>query len=293
MRRLALEFLDPRDCPAVLDVTGGVLMFTDGGSEANVVTFVVSGPTYTVNDTSGPITFGAGMAGWVGNGTSTARGPVTSFMSAVLDLGDGDDILNIRATGKPLTVMTGDGNDTVNISSNSPANTGVLDLVTAAVLIDGDSDDVLILSDKGSTGGNAAVVIDGAALPGETTISGMAPAVITAVGTFGQIRVIGSNNAGVAEGFTIRNPNATAFFLDTHSGDDTVVVESGSGLLIDTGAGNDSVSVVGDAAGVISLGTGDDYLYVASGVTWTGDVYGGVGSDTFDIDGSVTGSVVP
>ena len=73
MIRKHLEQLEARENPATVDVSGGVLTFTDGGTENNNLTVGVSGGVYSFNDSLTPITLGQGAidAGYKGSGTKT------------------------------------------------------------------------------------------------------------------------------------------------------------------------------------------------------------------------------
>lgn len=81
-----------------------------------------------------------------------------------LDLifGSGDNTINILSTpAGQTTMLTGtDGNDTFNISSDAPANQGVLDGIRGDLIIDGGGGvNTLNVSDRGNTSGRTGVVI--------------------------------------------------------------------------------------------------------------------------------------
>lgn len=267
MIRRHLERLEERENPATVDLSGGVLTFSDGGAENNLTQYV-SGGTLVINDSANPISLGSGAiaAGWKGNGTKTITGPRTSITEQQFHLGGGNDTLNLRANDVPVFVEGGTGTDAVNISSNAPTNTGNLLGILSAVDVSAES---LWVSDQGATSGNAAVSVDPTGIYGFAGPNDDVP--IYTTGTFTSLRISGSSGA-FAESYTLAG--AAGF------------------IRVDGNAGDDSVSIVADTAGLIMLGSGNDSCYVAPGVTFFGDVRGGLDTDYFDIQGTVAGSVV-
>lgn len=242
--RLSATPLELRDCPATLDLVGGVLVYA-GDAGANVVTVQIIGQNYYLTDSS-PFVLSnrAKAAGWAGGGTTTVRGPLSSVGSVSLDLGSGDDTLNIRAlnAGDPANVSTGNGTDAVNVCSNAGVNTGTLDTILAAVAVfatgaDGAADS-LWLSDLSSSAGNSAVVLS----PG--VVSGLLPGSdLTYYGIFSQLRVTGSSLLG----------------------DNVLVSGTSCPVLLETGGGDDSVAVSGSSDPVaVSAGGGDDSVAVST-----------------------------
>ncbi len=94
-----------------------------------------------------------------------------------LDLifGSGDNTINILSTpAGQTTMLTGtDGNDTFNISSDAPANQGVLDGIRGDLIIDGGGGvNTLNVSDRGNTSGRTGVVITDHDITGMTGDAG-------------------------------------------------------------------------------------------------------------------------
>jgi len=246
-----VENLEAKETPASLDVVGGALTFTAGAGETNAVTVSVTGGVYSVNDTGTTITLGSGAvaAGWTGSGTNAVRGRDASVTSLALNLGDGDDKLNLRSANDAVTVAGDAGNDTITLSSNG-ALTGHLRGINATVTVDANGgSDTLVVSDYAATSGNSNVVISAGAVTGMSgplhnrAINYAA----TGGGSFGLLRVIGSNNAAVRETFTLNNPGAPVT-LDANAGNDAVNVRALSlAATVNAGAGNDAVTVSSSA----------------------------------------------
>src|SRR5262245_12001828 len=276
---LAVEQLEARVNPSTLDVVGGVLKYTAASGETNALTVSVTGGTYNFTDTGATITLGSGAtsAGWaLSNSSHTAKGPDSGLSSLSIDLGDKNDTANIQSINEATTVLGGDGNDTVNVSSNAPTNTGNLAGIAADLTIDaGAGTNSLVVSDFGAASGNGNVVI------GNTSITGLAgPSDNVTInysatgGSFSLLRAIGSNTPSLAEAFTIDNPNGT-FRLDANAGADTANVRAiGASATLSMGAGNDVVNVSSDAP--TNLGNLD-------GVNGTLTIDGGTGSNVLKV----------
>lgn len=309
MRRPRLESLEARDCPATLDVTAGALTFT-GGAGNDTVTQYISGVTLVIHNPADTTTLTAGAiaAGWKGNGTNTVTGPVASVTGPVtFRLGDGNDVFNLRNTSNPVSVNGEGDNDTVNVSSNAPANTGNLASIDGDVTVDGGTGtNTLKVSDQGATSGNANVVIGSASITG---LAGPSDGRTVSFSGLAALQVIGSANAAVAETFTVDAPAVTSLFqLNMNGGPNTVAIEAIAAgtearifggihadtvhigqtggpavqgdLIISLAGGNDEVFVHADSAGTISTAGGDDTITIDAGVTWDGDVHTGDGADT-------------
>ena len=242
-----LELLEDRITPSTLDFVGGVLSYTASSGIVNNFTLSLSGSTYTLNDTGETITLtdAAKAAGYTGSGTNTVTGPNSSALTSItVSLGDLADTANIRSTAKPTLVNTGDGNDTINVSSTGL--TGNLNGITAPLTIDGGAGaNILNVSDYTATTGNQNVVI------GSTSITGFAgPTDNVAInyqatgGTYSLLHVLGSNTPSLSQTFTVNNPNTSLLQLNTDNGTNTVNVQAISGpVSIVGGLGKDNIVV--------------------------------------------------
>ncbi|MGH9267833.1 MAG: hypothetical protein ACRD0D_06620, partial [Acidimicrobiales bacterium] len=88
---------------------GGILTFTAGSAEANVVTISLSANVYTVVDTGAQISAAAGCTNVNPNEATCAAAGVTAL---VVDLGDGNDAVTISAT-TGSNIKGGPGDDTL------------------------------------------------------------------------------------------------------------------------------------------------------------------------------------
>ena len=258
-RALGLEGLEDRTTPSTLDLVGGVLTYTGAAGETNLATLLDQAGTTRLADPGADITLGAGAAaaGFTLSNSHTAIGPNASVSSIALDLGDVNDTANIQAITHATSVLTGDGNDVVNVSSNAALNTGNLAGIAAELSIDaGAGVNTLNVSDFSASTGNSAVTVS------DTQILGLAgPSDGSAInyaatgGSFGLIRVLGSNSPTLAESFTIDDP-AGVFRLDANAGADVANVQSiSAAATINMSAGADTINVSSDAPA--NLGTLD------------------------------------
>src|SRR5262249_53756575 len=79
-----------------------------------------------------------------------------------LDANAGNDTANLRNLSASATLNMGAGDDTINVSSDAPANLGNLDGINATLTIDaGTGSNALNVSDFGSAAGNPNVVVSG------------------------------------------------------------------------------------------------------------------------------------
>jgi hypothetical protein len=291
-----LETLEDRLTPATLDITGGLLTYTAGSGVSNVLTLSVAGGNYTFNDVGETITLtGPGTAGWSGGGSNTVSGPDSSVNAITVDLGDQSDTANIRSINDPTMILGGLGDDTINVSSNAPANTGNLAGIAADLTIDaGGGSNTLVVSDFGASTGNGNVQVNAGAIlnfagPGD----GTAITYAASGGSFGLVRVIGSNSPTLAEQFTVNGPGGP-LTLDANAGNDVINVRSlAFPATIRGGAGNDAIHVSSDAPadlgnldgieGALSIdaGTGVNTLTVSDfGQTVTPNTNVGVTNNT-------------
>lgn len=272
---LRCEQLETRDVPAVLDIVGGALTFTDSGSENNNLTVSVSGGVYSFNDSISTISLdtGAIAAGWRGSGTKTVSGPATSVSTIAISVGGGTNTVNIKSilSGDNTTINGDTGTTTVNLNSVAPIMIGNLATIAAPVTVNAGTSTTLNVSDYLGTSRVGPVTITA------TSITNLAPNTITLSGTFSAMTVQGSNNSGLVESFVIDSPSTTYFRLYANGG-------------------NDAVTIAGNVTGDFYLGAGDDIVTVLAGVTLNGNVYGGSGINTYFYGapdyGDITGIVI-
>lgn len=252
--KLGVEEMESREVPAVLSLSGGVLTFA-GDAAADVATVSVASGQITITNS---VPFASVPSGWIGAGTMTAKGFASSVSSFVVIGGDGLDTVNLRSCHAPISIAA----ETVNLCSNAPSNTGSLDLIAGVVDVTATN---LTVADFAPATNNSAVVI------GESTITELAPSTII-YSVSGLLRVIGSNNAGQAEGYTVTGPGS-ALKLDTNAGNDSVFISSTAyALTLNTGNGDDAVSI-GDDLGLIlgaiaiDLGSGANVLTLDDSAT--------------------------
>ncbi|MBV1719790.1 MAG: hypothetical protein KMY51_07260 [Desulfomicrobium sp.] len=236
--------------------TGGVaasigdLLTIDGGDGFDTLWLDDSGNTAAASATLTDTTItGLGMAqGIVYAGLEELR----------VNFGNGDNTINIRsvAAGSTMTLATGDGNDTFNVSSDAPTNLGNLDGIRGdLVLAGGGGINTLNVSDRGNTTGRTGVAITDHDITGMTGDAGGS----------GIIGFDGSFSGGV-----------NAYF---GSGADSITVAGvlpGRIFEIRAGAGDDTVTAVDAVAG-------EDGLLI---------VFGEGGSDTIDASAWKSGAIL-
>ena len=168
-------------------------------------TSVIASQTVTINadpSNGDPDVFGA---------TVTIAGTVTGS-SVVVNGGDDADTFNIQRTAAATTLNAAGADDTINISSDAPANAGILDNIAAVLTVNGEAGtDTLNISDAGDTTGDAGILTN-------SQLSGLGAAVITYA--------------------TVENLN-----VDLGSGDDTFAVQSTNIITTTTVDGNDGDDV--------------------------------------------------
>jgi hypothetical protein len=219
----------------VIDRDGGDLVrvsdLTATAGNQNVV-LTAAGGTQAINNIGGPL--------------DTAAIRVTGVGAvAVLGSDTVGDVINVRGTAVPVSLLTGGGNDLVRVSSFAgDSDDGDLSGVNAPVTVDaGTGDNRLIISQYGSPAGANLTV-------GPTAVTG-GPAAISYAATGGRFF-----NGPSANGLWVRGSNAGA---------DRITVAgtlAGSQTLIDGNGGDDVFTLTGDGLG---------------GAVW---VRGGAGADT-------------
>src|SRR5262249_21304513 len=272
--KLSLEQLEDRVTPAAtLTISGTDLLYT-GSSVNNNLSISVAGGTYTFNDTAEVINVvGSGATGSGSNTVTIAD----SFVSSIaVNTADGTDTINIRSINDPTTVAGGNGNDTVNVSSNGATLTGNLAGIAAPLTVNADAGaDKLCVSDFAASTGNGNVVVDSGSITG---FAGSGDNVTiqysTTGGTFSLVRLIGSNSPTLPEVFTVNNPSGPVQ-LDGNAGNDTADVQAlSAATTVNMGAGNDVVNVSSDAPA--NLGNLD-------GINGTLTIDGGTGSNALNV----------
>jgi len=266
--RLRVERLEDKLTPATLDLVGGVLTFTDSGTEANNLTVAVGAGVYSFNDSLTPIALGSGAiaAGYKGSGTSTISGPETGVDGLTFNLGGGSNTVNLRSTNDPTTINGQTGASTVYICSNAPSQTGDMSLIQASVTVNAGSATNLWASDYTGQSRPDPVHVT------SSGITGLSPYAINLTGTLSNLRISGSNTSSLPETFIIDGAPCKQFALYTYGGVDDVQVNA-------------------NVKGNIDLGAGDDLLTVLAGVTLTGNVQTGQGSDTVNYGGPTYGDI--
>ena len=211
-----------------------------------------------------------------------------SGTTTTLTLGPGNDTVNIQATEGALDVITGAGADTINISSDAPADSGTLAGILGAVTIDAARGmATLNVSDSGDTLPSPNVIITA------TSITGLSPAAITYVtsgGTFnGGVNIsAGSGGNTIVIQSTNHDPGTTTTVWSGNGSDTVTVTETDpTSLVINGQAGNDVIDATATTTGVtITDGNGNDVILGGSGndtiTAGNGNdqIIGGLGSNT-------------
>lgn len=117
----AIEILEARIAPAMLELSGTLLGYTAAAGITNNLTIDLVVGNYTFTDTAETITLGANAlaAGFTGSGTNTVTGPASALASIRIQLDNGNDTLNVNGLVDGLQVLDGLGSDTVNLDSGA------------------------------------------------------------------------------------------------------------------------------------------------------------------------------
>jgi len=185
------------------------------------------GPPAVINSVNNPQTF------------TLAYGPIETL---VVSTGSGNDVIDVQGTQAATTISTNGGNDAVNVSSDGALLGGTLDDVNGALTLRlGADDNTLNVSDFGDADADGAVTIT------SSTISGLAPALITYDTSN---RFTGGVNIWAGRGNDVVGITSTLLAdvttLYANDGDDSVTVANL------TGGSNRLLALHGDA--------GDDIL---------------------------------
>lgn len=171
------------------------------------------------------ITGGDSTDGNDGSFTDITTSSITSAFTGIenIDIGNGADIINVQAMRKTLTINAGDGNDTFNVSSDAPTNTGDLTGIRGVLTVRGNAGtDTLIASDLSDT------VNEGGSING-TDITGI-------LGAGGSINYSDGATDHIENVTVELNSEGGNFFLertDTFNSDSVTISGNGNATLSD------------------------------------------------------------
>jgi Ca2+-binding RTX toxin-like protein len=216
----------------------------DGMSGSNALTVDESG--YAAGDTVS-LTSSKILSNLFPSGVQFGASGGTFGQGIVLMTGGGDDTVNVQSTltGATTSVNTGGGADTINVSSDAPMDQGNLTGLAGKLAIDaGTGMNQLHVSDVGGTPGNLQVQIDAGHIAGLAGLTGNTDiAYVATGGTFAGIEVDSAAMGATLESFLVNNPNGP-LTLDANGGPDKVVVQAlAYPATINTGAANDEIDV--------------------------------------------------
>jgi fibronectin-binding autotransporter adhesin len=303
-RRLAVESLENRWCPALTATLSGATLTISGTADTGPIAITQDSTTAgTITVTDGGTTVGSGPF----TGVSNVRLNLTSADDTVtLDLGGqtlpGYVLANLGAGANNLTVQTGTLTGTLAVLEDSPGAPcgprGTRTTPTADTAAD-----TITLASTATVGnlgiqtgqGGATVTVDGD-VTGDLAVdaffrSGSSNGTtLTVNGTVdGNLLFAGSN---LADKLTLNGSVGKSLLAATGAGDDTVTINGAvtRNLFLDTGAGKDAItlgSVVGGRTNV-DAGAGDDTLTITSSANLGGRavVNMGAGADTVTLDDS-------
>jgi len=164
-------------------------------------------------------------------GTMVTIAGVVAGSMVGLNGGDDSDTFSIQRIAAPSVLNAGLDADTINISSDAPANLGILDNITDILTVNGDDGtDILNISDAGDSTGDTGGIL--------TSIQ------LTGLG-----------------GATITYATIETLNIDLGAGDDTFTIQSTSSITtttLDANAGVDTVNVRSTAVGSVTTINGDD-----------------------------------
>jgi hypothetical protein len=187
---------------------------------------------------------------------------VTTGSTALeVDTLGGNDTVAVQATSGATTVKSTSGSDTVTVGTTGNGSVG-LDNITGALLIDEGTGTakVLTVTDATSTAADPNVQIT------SSTITGLAPAVIT-------YRATGGSFGGVGVTIDGSNTAATAFTLNG--------TLTSSNMTVNGDGGNDSFTVAASSKANLNGGSGNvTFNLGGNGVVLTGSIVGGAGTNT-------------
>jgi hypothetical protein len=157
---------------------------------------------------------------WLGAGSDILTVSSTHAGSSWIAAGAGADTVNLRTIAGATTVLAGAGNDTVNVGSLAAAAGGVVDGISALLVLDGQQGyDALNVDDRGDTNGNSGVLT-------ASTISGLDMAGSISYALFETLTL---GLGGGADLFTIESTHAGTTLLNAGPGADTIHIHSIAG----------------------------------------------------------------
>ena len=226
------------------DIAGNLAIQAGGGTQNNLILSDSADPDADSNVviTSSQI---SGLAPALISYSTTG-----SFINVQLTAGMNNDVFSILSTSAAVSGMIvdgDDGNDTFNVSSNAPTNTGNLDGIAGLLeLRGGNGANTIVISDQNSSTANASVVVNDFSVVG---LAGPTDGVLIAFSTIGtlDLTIRGSDNADDSFHIEAMDSNVT-LAVHTGAGDDTVDVGNAANSLDD---------IVGPLAVLLGAGASD------------------------------------
>jgi hypothetical protein len=187
--------------------------------------------------------------------TINVLGQIIAKQVTVHGTGDNDTVtVGKVVSGSPMTVLAGDGDDTVNVGSPAP---GTVDGISGNLTIHGGNGvDTLNIEDTGDTSSNTGTVT-------ATTVTGLDMGGTVTYDSFATLNVgLGS----AADVLTIAGTHGGATNVDGNNGDDVFNIRAISGpTTVDGWKGDETINVgstararsppVSDAAGTVTRST--------------------------------------
>jgi hypothetical protein len=228
----------------------------------------------------------------LGSGADTFTIESTHIGATNLETKDGADVINVRTISGITTLMSGVGDDTINVGSKAAGTTsnhdlntgGLLDGIDALLVIDGDLPDggvgdVLNLDDTGDSVANTGILTDQT-----VTGLGLSPSGIQYAGIEALNILLGAGG----DTFTIETTHAGTTNLETRDGADIINVRTISGITtLNSGGGSDTINVGTKAAGTTSnrnLNTGGLLDRIDALLVIDGDLPSGSVGDVLNLD---------
>ncbi|WP_228035845.1 calcium-binding protein [Oculatella sp. LEGE 06141] len=240
--------------------TGFDTLNVDDSGDTTDNTGILTDTQLTGLGMTGQIDYGSfeALSIYTGSGQDVFTVKGTHKGTTQVDTMAGNDTVNVESISGATTISTGEGNDTVNISNSER----LVDNISKQLTVKGGTGfDVLNIDDSGDSNDNTGILT-------ESQLSGLGMAGQINYGTFELLDIqTGSGN----DRFTIESTHRGSTQLNTAEGNDTVNIESITGVTtISTGADNDIVNagslnqVLSGIEAQLTLkgGTGTDYLRV-------------------------------
>jgi hypothetical protein len=220
--------------------------------------------------------------GGAGNTTFNILGTLGGSSTTTLNTGDGNDVVNVQASGGATTLNLGAGTDTVNVGSQEPNAGGTLAGIQGALIVVGGSgSDTANVDDTGDTTVNQTGTLTATALTGlgmgakGITYSGLA-ALNIALGSGGNTFNVQATAAPTATTVTAATGTNT-FNIGSLAPATAGIVGGVQGPLIINGSGNDTANVddTGDTT-VNQMGTLTQSTLTGLGMGPKGITYSGL-----------------